>query len=157
LECLQALMNIMESRKQKLVDAKVTNISDYNKISDNPLPRIIIVFDEVADVLGMKKTKSNKEMLEAIEESISKLVRLGRAFGLHCILCYQRPSSEALSGDIKANLGIRICGCGADRIMSNMVLDNDIASEIITNSKGCFVEKTKGFFKAYYLPDNVDE
>lgn len=153
-DCYEYLINlehIMEERRDLLLSAKVTNIKDYNEKAKKQLPRLIVVFDEVADILGVKKkSKAEKALFLSMEEKITMLVRKGRAFGIHIILCYQRPSNEVLSGDIKANLGIRICG-KADRTMSHMVLDSYEATEMIpAEAKGCFVTNMGGFFKAYY-------
>lgn len=151
LEYLKRLNCIMDERREMLIHAKVSNIKEYNQTQESAMTRVIVVFDEVADVLGVKKKdKAVKAIFDGIEENISRLTRMGRAFGIHVILCYQRPSADALSGDIKANLGVRICG-RADKIMSQMVLDNDDAAEMIKpNDEGFFVTNMGGFFKAYY-------
>ena len=79
--------------------------------------------------------------------------RIGRAYGINLILCTQRPSTEIIKGEIRVNLGTHICG-RADRILSQMILDNSAAAELISSEdQGVFVMKHNTLFKAYYLDE----
>ena len=154
LDYLNELIHILDERTELLVNARVTNIQEYNQKAQTALARIIVVFDEIADVLGVKK---KTKTLESIQAAIDLLCRKGRALGLHCILCYQRASADVLPGDIKANLGIRICGA-SDKVMSAMVLDNYDAAEMIPpDKKGYFVTNRGELFLAYFYDANSNE
>ena len=75
--------------------------------------------------------------------------------GVHLILCMQRPDSKVLEGQIKANLGYRICGI-ADKTLSDIILDNYMAAEELNSEddeKGWFILHPDRKFKAYYKED----
>lgn len=67
--------------------------------------------DEVAEILDKTGlTKEEKEQVTRIENRLSTIARQGRAFGIHLFLSTQRPDANILSGQIKNNIGYRICG-----------------------------------------------
>lgn len=75
--------------------------------------------------------------------------------GIHLILSTQRPDANVLTGQIKSNFGYRICG-KADDVLSNIILDSSIASDLITDKdKGLFVTQNKKVFKGYWFDDNI--
>lgn len=149
----------MNRRRDILVSHSCRNIEEYNSKNDEKLNRIIIACDEVAELLdktGLKKStnKEKLELMEKIEEYITSIARLGRAFGIHLILSTQKPSADIINGQIKTNLGNRICG-SADKILSQMVLENNFASEKIPpNSKGVFINQNDVLFKSFLLDEN---
>lgn len=151
---LDEIMNLLEERRNLLINAKVPNIYDYNKTTENKLNRIIVCCDEIAEILD--KTGLNKEektLINEIESKISTLARLGRAFGIHLILSTQRPDAEILKGQIKINIAYKICG-RADKILSQIILDNSEASEKISaQDQGMFLTNTGVLFKAYFLDE----
>lgn len=66
--------------------------------------------DEVAEILDKTGlTKEEKEQVTRIENRLSTIARQGRAFGIHLFLSTQRPDANILSGQIKNNIGYRIC------------------------------------------------
>ena len=65
---------------------------------------------------------------------IATIARLGRAFGIHLIICTQRPDATLMSGQIRNNIDFRICG-RADDVLSKIILDNTDASEKIPKSE----------------------
>lgn len=151
-EALSKLKGIIESRKKEFHDLGVRNLIDYRKISKLPIKRIILVCDEAADLLERdSNSKEDKELQEQIGAYLAFIARQGRAFGVHLILAMQRPDAEVLKGQIKANLGYRVCG-RADRILSQMLLDSSNVSDILlTSEPGVFVNHRDEIFKAYYL------
>lgn len=155
---LEKVLEILEIRRKMFVEAGTPNISEYNKKTGSNLCRIIIACDEVAEILdttGFDKEK--KSLAGKIEGKFSTIARLGRAFGLHLIFATQRPSSDVINGQIKNNIGYRICG-RADHILSQIILDNAEASEkIAANDQGMFLTNTGTLFKAYYVEDNCFE
>jgi S-DNA-T family DNA segregation ATPase FtsK/SpoIIIE len=118
----------MERRYMLLSDRGVRNIEAYNrkvykqrkgvgitKEEDRPLPYIILVIDELADLMMI----SSRE----VEESITRLAQMARAAGIHLIIATQRPSVDVLTGIIKANFPTRISFQVSSKVDSRTILD----------------------------------
>lgn len=153
---LTDILEVLEDRKRILREEKCSNITMYNKIHfDNPMKRIIVVCDEVAEVLDKTGLdKESKAEVMKIESMLSTIARQGRAFGVHLVLATQRPDSEVLRGQIKNNIDFRICG-RADKVLSQIILDNpDGAEKIPKDKQGIFLTNTGVLFKAYYFDDS---
>ena len=151
---LDDVLEILEERRTMLINSGTPNISEYNKKTESHIGRIIVACDEVAEVLD--KTGLDKEqklIIGQIESKISTIARLGRAFGIHLVLATQRPDADVLKGQIKNNIGYRICG-RADKVLSQIILDNTEGAEKISpNDQGVFLMNTGVLFKAYYFND----
>ena len=131
-----------------------SDLDMYNLLRpDNILPRIAVVVDEIAeltDTSGMDK--NYKDLSKGIVGNLSTIARLGRAFGINLFIGTQRPDANAIPGQIKNNLDVRICG-KADNTLSMIVLDNtDAATLIPKNSQGLFLNQDGTLFRGY-LPD----
>lgn len=153
---LTDILEILEDRERILIDERCTDIAKYNKIhSDNPMKRIIVACDEVAELLDKTSLeKDSKTNIAKIERMLSTIARLGRYAGLSLVLSTQRPDSEVLKGQIKSNMDFRICG-RADTVLSKIVLDNsDGAEKVPKDKQGVFLTNTGVLFKAYYFNDN---
>ena len=85
------------------------------KKSTSPLPYIVIIIDELADLM-MVDTNN-------VEESITRLAQMARAVGIHLILATQRPSVDVITGLIKANFPARISFRVASKVDSRTILD----------------------------------
>ncbi len=155
LELLDSLINEMEQRTRLFQQAGVPDIEHYNQHSEKKLQRHILAFDEVAQVLNKAgQSKERKAQIEQIESRLFTLAQQGRAFGIHLILCTQRPDSNILNGGIKSNLDVRICG-KADSVLSQIILDSSAATEQIPeDSQGRFLTKSGVVFQAYLLEDS---
>ena len=120
----------MERRYMLLSDRGVRNISTYNRkvlkdqgkrgldnthVIDKPLPYIILVIDELADLMIAS--------LREVEETITRLAQMARAAGIHLIIATQRPSVNVLTGIIKANLPTRISFQVSSKVDSRTILD----------------------------------
>jgi S-DNA-T family DNA segregation ATPase FtsK/SpoIIIE len=121
----------MESRLKLLAERGVRNIDQYNRTFQKgqslslfddlensphkPLPYIVIVIDELADLM-MVDTNN-------VEESITRLAQMARAVGIHLILATQRPSVDVITGLIKANFPARISFRVASKVDSRTILD----------------------------------
>lgn len=160
---LDNIREIMEIRKKMLFEAKANNfeakannLKEYNIKTKKNVPRIIIAIDEIAEVLDKTGLdKKEKEFVSQIESKLSTFARLSRAMGIHLLLCTQRPEADLLKGQIKSNLGYRICG-RADDVLSRIILDNTSACDLISpNDQGMFLTNTKVLFKGYYINENV--
>lgn len=155
---LARILQIMEERKLLLVDAGTPNISEYNKKTGSDLSRIIVACDEIAEVLDKTGLdKDQKALIGQIESKFSTIARLGRAFGIHLMFATQRPDADVLKGQIKNNIGYRICG-RADKVLSQIILDNSEGAEKISpNDQGMFLTNTGVLFKGYYVEDECLE
>lgn len=152
---LTQILDEMERRRSLLVLSQTSNIGDYNTKAATSLPRLIVACDEIAEVLDKTGlAKEEKDLVGRVESKLSTIARQGRAFGIHLVLSTQRPDAEILKGQIKNNIGYRVCG-RADKILSNIVLDKPDAADTITpQDQGMFLTNTDVLFQAYYVEDD---
>lgn len=130
---LNSLCIEMDNRYDLLKLAQVRNIKEYNhkfvKRSLNPnkghkyLPYIVVVIDEFADLI----MTAGKE----VEQPIARIAQLARAVGIHMIIATQRPSTNIITGIIKANFPARIAFKVASMIDSRTILDSPGANQLI--------------------------
>ena len=101
---LGQLVAVLEYRKGRLAETGCPDLDAYNKVTGDGLPRLVFACDEVAEVLDKTgRSKEDKELLAQIENRLSTIARLGRAFGIHLILATQRPDANIIPGQIKNN------------------------------------------------------
>lgn len=105
----------MERRYQLLEAAQARNLAGYNSTVEQPLPYLVIVIDELADLMMV----SSKE----VETSIARLAQMARAAGIHLLIATQRPSVDVLTGLIKANFPARISFKVSSKVDSRTILD----------------------------------
>ncbi|RLD68941.1 MAG: DNA translocase FtsK [Bacteroidetes bacterium] len=130
---LNSMSKEMDNRYNLLKLASVRNIKEYNtKFINrrlNPmkghryLPYLILVIDEFADLI----MTAGKE----VEMPIARLAQLARAIGMHLIVATQRPSTNIITGTIKANFPARIAFKVASMIDSRTILDTPGANQLI--------------------------
>ncbi len=130
---LRSLCIEMDSRYDLLKLAKVRNIKEYNEKflqrRLNPLkghrflPFIVVVIDEFADLL----MTAGRE----VEEPIARLAQLARAIGIHLVIATQRPTTNIITGLIKANFPARIAFRVISNIDSRTILDTTGANQLI--------------------------
>jgi S-DNA-T family DNA segregation ATPase FtsK/SpoIIIE len=116
----------MERRFDVLSAAKSRDITSYNsKVSDSQdlMPNIVIVIDELADLMAAK----GREM----EAGIVRLAQMARAVGIHLVVATQRPSVEVITGLIKANITSRIAFQVASQVDSRTILDSAGAEKLL--------------------------
>ncbi len=126
----------MERRLKLLASRSVRNIDQYNRLFDGqtpnlfedtpdeqPLPYIIIIIDELADLMMLDKAN--------VEESITRLAQMARAVGIHLVLATQRPSVDVITGLIKANVPTRISFRLATKVDSRTILDSNGAEALL--------------------------
>ena len=112
---LQGIINEMFRRYRLMEEKSVRNIDEYRKVADIPLPYLVVVIDELADLM----IGSGYE----VEQSLVRIAQLGRATGIHLILATQRPSVNVVTGLMKANVPSRIAFTVASQVDSRVILD----------------------------------
>ncbi|MCM8809476.1 MAG: DNA translocase FtsK [Candidatus Omnitrophica bacterium] len=121
---LKWLIGEMTRRYKLFSENRIRNVDSYNNIfKDNPLPYIVVVIDELADLMAVAKNE--------IEHSIIRLAQLSRAAGIHLILATQRPSVNVITGVIKANLPCRISFQVTSKFDSRTILDRIGAEKLL--------------------------
>lgn len=155
LDKLENVYYILLERQSLFNKTGVKHITEYNKIADEKIRRIIVVCDEFGQVLNKKEPDKEKlELNKKVEDYLKKLTSLGRAFGIHIILSAQRPDSDVLDGKIKGNMSYKVCG-RADSTLSKIIIDNTEAAEMISQKdEGFFITNYRTIFKAYYFEDS---
>ena len=137
---------------------EVKNITEFNNKTNSHLCRILVVCDEIAELLDMTGVaKKEREIYERIKGLVSTLARLSRSTGINLMVGAQRPDANILTGQIKNNLPVRICGRFADKAPSEIVL-NSTAATGIPDIRGRFLflrgnELVE--FQAYYFKDSM--
>lgn len=181
---LNSLCIEMDSRYELLKTAQVRNIKEYNekfiKRTLNPekghryLPYIVVVIDEFADLI----MTAGRE----VETPLARLAQLARAIGIHLVIATQRPTTNIITGVIKANFPARIAFRVTSMIDSRTILDSPGANQLIGRGDllfapgsdlvrlQCafidipeleqitkFIGNQQSYPTAFYLPEYVDE
>ena len=181
---LKSLTIEMDSRYDLLKTAHVRNIKEYNEkfLSRrlNPLkghrfmPFIVVVIDEYADLL----MTAGRE----VEEPLTRLAQLARAIGIHLVIATQRPTTNIITGLIKANFPARIAFKVISSIDSRTILDTTGANQLIGRGDMLFmsgaeltrvqcalietkeidrvvqfISDQRGYSTAHYLPEYAGE
>ena len=181
---MKSLCIEMDARYDLLRLAYVRNIKEYNEKflqrKLNPLkghrflPYIVVVIDEFADLI----MTAGRE----IEEPIARLAQLARAIGIHLVIATQRPTTQVITGNIKANFPARIAFMVRSGVDSKTILDTTGANQLIGKgdmliSTGAdltrvqcafidtkevesivdFIANQRGYTTAHYLPEYVGE
>ncbi len=139
---LQWAVTEMDRRYKRFEDARVRDLAGFNKkaASDpelEPMPRIVIIIDELADLMMV----AAKE----VETSIARLAAKARAAGMHLVIATQRPSADVITGVIKANIPSRIA----------FAVSSAMESNIIMGTRGA--EKLLGKGDMFYAPQGSDK
>ena len=124
---LQKVVTEMDKRYNMFADEHVKKIDDYNekmvKTGGTKMPYWVVIIDEMADLM----IAARKE----VEDSIMRITQLARAAGIHLITATQRPSTDVITGVIKANIPSRIAFAVASQIDSRTILDSPGAEKLL--------------------------
>lgn len=181
---LRSLCIEMDTRYDLLKSAKVRSVKEYNakflsrRLNPNKghhyMPYIVVIIDEFADLL----MTAGRE----VEEPIARLAQLARAIGIHLVIATQRPTTNIITGSIKANFPARIAFRVISSVDSRTILDQVGANQLIGRGDmliyegsdltrvQCalvdteeveriseFIGSQMGYTTPYYLPEYVDE
>ncbi|MCQ2064667.1 MAG: DNA translocase FtsK [Bacteroidaceae bacterium] len=181
---LKSLCIEMDARYELLKNANVRSVVEYNNMFKarrlNPekghryLPYIVIVIDEFGDLI----MTAGKD----IEMPIARIAQKARAVGMHMIIATQRPTTNIITGTIKANFPARMAFRVSSMIDSRTILDRPGANQLIgrgdllflsgsdpvrvqcafvdtpeVNSICQYISRQQGYTDAYPLPEYVDE
>ncbi len=175
LKALQYCLFEMERRYSLLDALNVRDLASYNrridtyKLAREKLPYIVVIIDEFADLM----TTTGKEM----EGYLARLAAMARAVGIHLVLATQRPSTNVITGIIKANIPSRIAFMVTSNTDSRIIIDQPGAEKLLgrgdmlfssswdpipSRIQGAFlseeeVEKVVGYVKEQGEPDYLDE
>ena len=132
---LQKVVAEMMDRYDKFEDSKTKNIEGYNAYLEKKnknlpeeskiplLPYIVVIIDELADLMVVAKNE--------VEDSILRITQMARAAGIHLIVATQRPSTNVITGVIKANIPSRISFAVSSQIDSRTILDMGGAEKLL--------------------------
>ncbi len=166
---LQWAVDEMERRFNLISEARVRNIDEYNKTEDvvsgkkKKIPFLVIIFDEFADFMLVAKNE--------IEDKIMRLAQKARAAGIHLILATQRPSTDVVTGTIKANFPARIAFKVASRVDGEVIMGSPGAEKLLgygdmlykpsdsapARIQGCFIDTPETKDVVNFIIENNEE
>ena len=174
-QALQWALCEMERRYALLDGMGCRDVASYNKkiedkhIATEKIPYIVLIIDEFADLMAT----TGKEL----ESTVARLAAMSRAIGIHLVLATQRPSTDVITGLIKANIPARIAFMVASGMDSRIIIDQVGAEKLLGRGdmlyssavnpfpvriQGTFVsdqevENVVGCVKKYGEPEYIDE
>ena len=142
---LKKIVEEMERRYELFSESGTKNIEGYNKkivknesyeSKVNKLPYIVVLIDELADLMLV----AAKE----VEDSIMRITQMARAAGIHLIVATQRPSTDVITGVVKANIPSRISFAVSSQIDSRTILDMGGAEKLLGKGDMLFLPMGEG-------------
>nr|DAP30321.1 MAG TPA: DNA TRANSLOCASE FTSK [Bacteriophage sp.] len=145
---LMYLINQMKARYKSFGGKNVDDIDEYNEISENKIPRIVLIIEDLYDLM----LDTNKE----VEQYIKILTQMSRASGIHVVISTQRPSTNVITGVIKANIPARMSFYVPSYIDSRTIIDEAGAEKLQINGDIIFSKigsKKKKRIQTPYVTD----
>jgi DNA segregation ATPase FtsK/SpoIIIE, S-DNA-T family len=113
----------MERRYEVLEHNGVRSLEGYNDRAEVPMPYVVVVIDELADLMMQAGAK--------VEDAIIRLAQKARAVGIHLVVATQRPSVDVITGMIKANVPSRIAFAVSSQVDSRVIMDGPGAEALL--------------------------
>ena len=113
----------MERRYEVLESVGVRSLEGYNDQSETPMPYVVVVIDELADLMMAAAAK--------VEDAVIRLAQKARAVGIHLVVATQRPSVDVITGMIKANIPSRVAFAVSSQVDSRVILDTPGAEALL--------------------------
>ncbi len=140
LAALRWAVGEMEHRYRLLEMVHARDLQSYNqrllRQKQSPLPRIVILIDELADLIMAAP--------EQIEHNLVRLAQMARATGIHLVVATQRPSTDVITGLIKANFPARIAFAVTSSVDSRVILDMPGAETLLGRGDMLFLHPEAG-------------
>jgi S-DNA-T family DNA segregation ATPase FtsK/SpoIIIE len=131
----------MDERYKRFAAVAARNIDDYNramKRKEEPsLPRIVVMIDELADLMMLAP--------DEVERTICRIAQMARATGIHLVVATQRPSTDVVTGLIKANFPARISFATVSQIDSRVILDMPGAETLMGRGDMLYLASDAGY------------
>lgn len=146
-----------ERRGQLLAQARVANITEYNKVASEKLAPIVVVIDEFADLADQLETKKEQN---AFYKPVQRIAQAGRSRGIHLVICTQRPEAKLVPATTKAQLNGRVALRVNDGISSRMIIESPDAQYLqkhgdMIYKNGDVVERAQGYLIEIPEIDNI--
>ncbi|MBN1877010.1 MAG: DNA translocase FtsK [Anaerolineae bacterium] len=127
LRTLRWIAHEMDERYKKFSAAVARNLDDYNRKmarqNEEALPRIVVLIDELADLMMSAPDET--------EHTVTRLAQMARATGIHLVVATQRPSTDVVTGLIKANFPARLSFATASTTDSRVIIDTPGAESLL--------------------------
>ncbi|MFN3742186.1 MAG: DNA translocase FtsK [Anaerolineales bacterium] len=140
LAALRWTVTEMENRYRLLESAHARDLQSYNqrlvRQKQPPVPRIVVLIDELADLM--------MAAAEQVEHNLVRLAQMARATGIHLVVATQRPSTDVITGLIKANFPARIAFAVASGVDSRVILDSPGAETLLGRGDMLFLNPEIG-------------
>lgn len=140
---LKWLVNEMDIRYDFLLNKSQRDILSYNlwakKNNEEPMPYIVLMIDELADIM----LRFGKEF----EALVIRLAQMSRAVGIHLLLSTQRPSTDVITGLIKANITHRIALKTSSIVDSRVILDRSGAEKLLSKGDMLYLDGSTSYIK----------
>jgi S-DNA-T family DNA segregation ATPase FtsK/SpoIIIE len=135
IQAFGGVLNEMFRRYRVMEQAGTRTVDAYNRKAAEPLPHIVVIVDELADLMMTAAYE--------VEQSLVRLAQLGRATGIHLILATQRPSVNVVTGLMKANIAARIAFAVASQVDSRVILDMAGAEKLLSKGDMLFLSPSE--------------